>query len=225
MFFLLFLFFSIPTQALETSYIKFQEPQGWSCNQENTAWLCRSLDKVEKKESFLVIKAKLAGRSDNLQTFFNSLSTPMPLINSSSKSALSKVYSVNQIKIRNHPWVRSQHLNSTVQNYFTDYLVTVVGDLAIGIELTYHQSRYHKYKVAMDNIVNSIQLVDNIVSRNKKQSNTNQPRKFPEQFDIPNSSQASANKLDINKLLKKTLPYVIIGLVILILSLVFRKKI
>ncbi len=213
------------TFALETSYVRLQEPKGWACQQEQTAWVCRSTNSAETKESFLVIKAKLAGRADNMETFYESLKNPLPLINATGNNALSRVYSAEKISIANKDWVKAVHLNSVSQNYFTEYLVTLVGDLAIGIELNYHQSRYQKYKLTLDEIIKTIRFVDNAASKNNrspldqelqtKSSLTSQP-----DTDLPNWLN-EADKLPPDK---KLITYIAVGLVVIIGFLIIRLK-
>ncbi|MCB9026710.1 MAG: hypothetical protein H6625_10360 [Bdellovibrionaceae bacterium] len=179
MFLHLWIFFSLiyPATALETSFIKIQEPKDWTCERLHAEYVCRSQNPLERKESLLVIKAKLSGRGDNNQSFFESLRRPLTMTSSAGKSGLSTVYSAQKIKIQDHPWVRALHLNSKSANYFTEYLVTVNGDIAISVELTFHQSRYNKYIHQMNEIIKNISLVDNIATQ--RASAANEPRPVP----------------------------------------------
>ncbi|MCB0356225.1 MAG: hypothetical protein KDD40_04420 [Bdellovibrionales bacterium] len=170
----LFLLFSLPANALKTSYLILQEPKNWSCSQQAAEYLCRSLNPLEQKESFLTVKAKLASREDSLQAFYVSLKQPLISSNGVSQNQYSKVYFVKQELINQQYWIHALHLNSNIPNYFTEYLVTLKGDLAIGIELNFHQSRYSKYKDKMIEISNKLQLVENIASRSQKVTNAPQ---------------------------------------------------
>ena len=218
----LYLFLNLKAHSLSTSFINLKEPQGWSCQKMSTEYLCRSNDTLEKKESFLVIKAKLAGRSDNLYSFYENLKQPLPVLNNTGTSALSKVYSVKQETIQGHKWVRALHLNSVTANYFTEYLVTIKGDLAIGIELNYHQSRFNKYKETMNKLVKSIQLVQNIASQQPKLT---APQPIQKNEEAPfitetnNFIDESPTPLSLQKII-----YIGVG-IILILGLLLLKKI
>ncbi len=218
--------FTINAQALETSYLKIKEPYGWSCEQRQAVWLCRSLNKLEKKEAFLIIKAKLAGRTDNNASFYESLRAPLPLANSSGSNAMSKVYSVKKININNQTWVQGQHLNSVAQNYFTEYLVTVSGDLAIGLEFTYHQSRYNKYKGVFDILVKNLTLVDNVASSSPKITMPKQ--KLPTAFSIKaKTPNEKANSIIPTIKISRTmqiLVYIGLGIFIILGAMLIRQK-
>jgi hypothetical protein len=229
--FFLILLIQIQAQALETSYIKIQEPKGWNCTQNESLWICRSQDKIEMKESFLIVKAKLAGRGDDLNSFTESLNSPMP---TSTGGAFSKVYFVKKTQGGGVDWVYGQHLHSVIPNYFTNYLVTVVGDLAIGIELNYHQSKYKKYEFTMNDIINSIQFVDNIAAKNTKIIDTGSSIQKPDSSKnmispIEKSHQFSDSENTENKWSQFVDPkyhkiiYLAVGLIIITASLFFLR--
>ena len=217
----LFLFSFWKAQALETSYIRFQEPQGWSCQKQRSEYLCRSNDPLEKKEAFLVAKAKLSGRGDNLRAFYESLRHPLPMVNATGANGLSKVYSAKQQVIGKHRWIRALHLNALASNYFTEYLVTIKGDLAIGLEFTYHQSRYNKYKTAMDQLVGNLSLVENIASQQPKLSAVKSKPSAPAPFIAENSSLSEAPAKSPNM---QMLIYLGIGILLIFGLLLLTKR-
>lgn len=217
----LFTFFSVllisnSASALETSYLNFLEPPGWKCQQNQSVWLCRSDNPLIAKESFIVVKAKLVGRSDNLKNFYNSLKTPLPLPNATGANALSKVYEVKTTNINNHPWVKGVHLSSVTENYFTEYFVTVAGDLAIGLELHYHQSRYQHYQPISKSIASSLTIIDNIATQKPQPALRIESQKVAQQ--MPSTKDLTMAQQSPMKNKKQLYIFIGLGLAVIVIS-------
>lgn len=214
-----FLTLILQAQALETSYLRFKEPAGWQCEKQMREYMCRSIDPTQKKEAVLILKAKLSGREDNIDSFYESLRRPLAMENSSGKNSVSKVYSVNKVKIDHHTWVRALHYNSKIANYFTEYLVTLNGDLAIGLELTYHQKRYKHYQGTLNEFVKDLTLIENIATRQTSLS-TRGPSLLPKPTLINPPTAIDEPAISTNM---QWIIYIGIGLILIFAFLILRR--
>jgi hypothetical protein len=159
-----FLFFSSAEAKLfRNAYVQFELPDQWDCVIEGTEWVCSSRNKIDAKESIIILTAKEVGAQDSFQIYESYLKTPKQVQLATGKTILSTVKYVKNRKINDHPWVDSLHLGSEISGYYTRYLATIKDKVAILVTLSAHQKYYTKYS---DDYLKAVESLRVVVDRN-----------------------------------------------------------
>lgn len=157
------LFITSLSQAkpFSNAYVSFELPPNWDCTLENTEWICTSLDKKASREAIIILTAKEAGNTDSLSQYEMHLKTPRNVKTRKGQTVQSKVIHVKQKKLKGHTWVDGFHLSSEIPNYYTRYLATVKGGLAILVTFSAHKAHYSAYSNSFFQAINSLKIVAN----------------------------------------------------------------
>ena len=160
----LFLFiFSVPLTAqakrFSNAYISFELPSHWNCKVEGTEWVCGSQYRDKSTQAIIVLTAKESGPMDTFQAYKARLTTPQPIPTASGTPQRSKVLHVRERNIANHGWVDSMHLGSEVADFYTRYLATIEGRLAIVVTFSAHKKYYTQYSSDFLRAIESLRVV------------------------------------------------------------------
>lgn len=155
------LFISSFAQAklFRNAYVSFELPPLWQCHIENTVWICRSKDSKSAREAIIMLTAKEVGPMDSLAQYQNYLRQRKTISDNKGKPIVSTVKHVKSTKISNHNWVDSFHLNSETPNYYTRYLATTKGRIAILVTFSAHTKIYTKYAHQFLKAIQSLRVV------------------------------------------------------------------
>lgn len=146
---------------------------------ENTAWICRySLPKTcasktamktkscrnlkkKTKEAIIILTAKEKGGSDSLGSYQSHLKSPRTIRSRKKTKAQSKVIHVKRVKIGKgkQQWVDGFHLGSEIPYYYTRYLATVKGNIAVLVTFSAHKLHYSKYSKSFFQAIKSLEVV------------------------------------------------------------------
>lgn len=141
------------------AYISFELPDNWNCHLEDTEWICRSQDKVAARQAIIILTAKEVGPTDQLSQYENYLKQPKGIANSKGAPITSKVKHVKQNQINGTVWIDALHLSSEVAGYYTRYLATTKGKIAILVTFSAHQRFYTNYTHQFFKAISSLQVV------------------------------------------------------------------
>lgn len=153
-------------EIFENSYISFELPERWSCEQIDLQWACSPDDPRNKTQAIIVIAAKVAGPEDNLQAFEAHLKRPKMLTTTEGTPVPSKVMHAKPRRIGNQVWVEGLHLSSEVKDFFTLYLATKIQNLSIMVSFSADRRHAANYNADFARTVRSLKLVatQNLVS-------------------------------------------------------------
>ncbi len=163
--FILLTIFILP-QALQARnfknmYISFEIKDNWKCTQESSEFICRSEDPTEAKEAVIILTAKEVGPPDTFAAYSEHLSKP---ISSISKSGAPLTSTVNMPPLErmyaNQKWIDALHVNSEVKNYYTRYLATIKGSIAVLVTFSAHTTLYPKHVTHFNSTIQSLKLAD-----------------------------------------------------------------
>ena len=163
-------------KAFRNSYVSFELPPQWQCYTENTVWLCRHAvskkcmdqksstkacqdQKKKKKEAIIILTAKERGPKDSFPLYLTHLQTPSPHVTSTGKNYKSKIIHAKNVKIQKHKWVDGMHLGGEVPHYYTRYLATIKGNIAILVTFSAHKLFYTKYSSQFFNAIKSLRVI------------------------------------------------------------------
>ncbi|WP_413288522.1 LPXTG cell wall anchor domain-containing protein [Bdellovibrio sp. HCB337] len=148
-------------KVFRNAYISFELPQSWNCSLEQTEWVCRSENTKDAKEAIIILTAKEVGPSDSMQQYEAHLNTPIGINLKTGGSAESKiVYKAKTVQINDQPWIDGLHMSSEVQNYFTRYLATIKGRIAVLVTFSAHKQFYTKYSQDFFKAVMSLRVIE-----------------------------------------------------------------
>lgn len=179
---LVFVFVSIgftpETQAkvFRNSYVSFELPSKWNCYLENTAWICRyaiskkclggksntkscKAQRKKTREAIIILAAKEVGPKDSFKEYYNHLKTPRPIVTKKGKRSKSKIIHVKPISIQKHKWVDGMHLGSEIPHYYTRYVATLKGNIAVLVTFSAHKLYYTKYSSEFFRAIKSLRVL------------------------------------------------------------------
>lgn len=183
-FFLPFLiFFAISSFHSETqakvfrnSYISFELPTKWDCYLENTVWICRYAiskqclgaksnsqtckdQRKKTREAIIILAAKEVGPKDSFKEYYNHLKEPRPIVTKQGKRTTSKVVHVKPISVQKQKWIDGMHLGSEIPHYYTRYLATIKGNIAVIVTFSAHKLYYTKYSADFFKAIKSLRVL------------------------------------------------------------------
>jgi hypothetical protein len=127
--------FSSPVwaEAFHNSYLSFDLPPAWKCDQEGVAWVCEDKSEGDQKSAIIVMAAKVRGTEDRLDSFedFYSITKPLMDGNGVPMGRSSTLEFVRRETIGERTWVHSRQFESELSGYYTDYLATVNDQIVI----------------------------------------------------------------------------------------------
>lgn len=148
-------------KAFRNAYISFELPQSWNCSLEQTEWVCRSENSKEAKEAIIILTAKEVGPTDSIQLYESHLNNPISINLKTGGTADSKiVYKSKNVQINDQSWIDGLHLGSEVPNYFTRYLATIKGRIAVLVTFSAHKQFYTKYSQDFFKAVMSLRVIE-----------------------------------------------------------------
>lgn len=210
------------SQTLETSYLTMQLPQHWNCSLKAGEWVCHDQRQPKVRTAMIVVSAKEAAPEDNLEAYRRFLKQPRRRTLPSGKSMASQVLESGEKVIRGQTWIEGIHLSSELDNYYTHYLATTAGPLAILVSLSAYKGHAAAFKPVFDQAISSLHIKPNpVVSPASIPAPTpvvgTEPR--PTLDDIPSEGLLSQGGR-VNSLIV----LVSLGLVILALVYYFRRR-
>ena len=146
---------SMPSWAekFENIYLSFNLPDGWTCQQEGTEFVCRAPNPSNKNHvAMMIMTAKEPGPDDTLAAYVEHLGKIAP-----AKGA-SVVKPPVQTNLQGTLWIDATLLGSEVPNYYTRYMATVKDNIAVLYTFSVHKSRYQDFAGVSTLAVQTLQI-------------------------------------------------------------------
>ena len=160
---LILLLLGLPLAAqakrFSNTYISFELPNNWNCKLEGTEWVCGSQYRDKSTQAIIVLTAKESGPTDTLQAYKAHLNAPRSILSAKGFPQRSKVLHIRERNLANHGWVDGMHLGSEVTDFYTRYLATVKGRLAIVVTFSAHKKYYTQYSSDFLRAIESLKVV------------------------------------------------------------------
>lgn len=187
-------------KRFSSKYCEFELPSGWECALEGSEYVCQSDNADRKKESIIILAAKIRGEQDTLDEYMAYLKKVKEYNLPGGKRQISEPKNVKLTNINEQQWVDSLHLASEVPGFYTRYLATVKEDLGVAVTFSVTKDLYSTYQPIIDKLISTLR-----VFRQKKadlsgirNGNANDPNYADSTFN-PNS----AMDLQVNKTQKR----------------------
>jgi LPXTG-motif cell wall-anchored protein len=145
-------------KSFSSKYCQFELPPGWECALEGTEYVCQSENADRKKESIIILAAKIRGEQDNLDEYMAYLKKSKEYALPGGKKQISEPKSTSMTRINDHQWVDALHLASEVPGFYTRYLATVKEDLGVAVTFSVGKDQYSAYKPVMDKLASTLRV-------------------------------------------------------------------
>jgi hypothetical protein len=145
-------------KPFSSKYCEFELPPGWECALEGTEWVCQSENADRKKESIIILAAKIRGEQDGLDQYMAYLKKSKEYSLPGGKKQISEPKSTKMSKVNDHQWVDALHLASEVPGFYTRYLATVKEDLGVAVTFSVAKDQYSAYQPVMDKLVSTLRV-------------------------------------------------------------------
>jgi hypothetical protein len=156
---------ALHAKRFSSKYCEFELPAGWDCALEGSEYVCQSENVDRKKESIIILAAKIRGEQDNLDEYMAYLKKSKDYNLPGGKKQVSEPKNVKLTTINDHRWVDALHLASEVPGFYTRYLATVKEDLGVAVTFSVSKDLYSTYQPIMDKLASTLR-----VFRQKKNS-------------------------------------------------------
>jgi hypothetical protein len=149
---------TLHAKRFSSKYCEFELPAGWECALEGSEYVCQSENADRKKESIIILAAKIRGEQDNLDEYMAYLKKTKEYNLPGGKKQISEPKSTKLTRINDHQWVDALHLASEVPGFYTRYLATVKEDLGVAVTFSVSKDLYTTYQPIMDKLVSTLRV-------------------------------------------------------------------
>jgi hypothetical protein len=155
------LFSTAEAKIFKNAYISFEMPDSWDCKAQTPQWTCRSTDPTEAREAAIILVAKEVGPTDTFPLYEAHMNTPQTVSYKNGTTLNSRVvYKAQQNRYNNQTWLDGLHQDGEVKHYFTRYLATIKGPIAVLVTFSAHNRFYSKYSPSFINTINSLKIIE-----------------------------------------------------------------
>ncbi len=222
---------SLEAKVFKNSYIQFSLPPQWDCELKDTAWICRfeipkgcqknsstpiCTEALKKsKEAIIILAAKEASAIDTFETYLKNLTEPRKITSRKGSSTQSAVIHAKSVKIQKEPWVDGMHMSSELPHYYTRYLASIKGKIAVLVTFSAHKNHYTQYSTPFFNTIKTLRVISSQIDKVDKKELGPMVLSYPidipdELFDGMNIEQESTN--DTTSTILFTLAILLTGL-------------
>lgn len=156
------LLFSVVSSAwakrFSSKYCEFELPSGWECALEGSEYVCQSENADRKKESIIILAAKIRGEQDTLPEYMAYLKQPKEYALPGGKKQISESKITKMSSINGQQWVDALHLASEVPGFYTRYLATVKEDLGVAVTFSVSKDLFTQYQPIIDKLVSTLKV-------------------------------------------------------------------
>lgn len=145
-------------KRFSSKYCEFELPSGWECALEGSEYVCQSENADRKKESIIILAAKIRGEQDSIDEYQAYLKKTKEYNLPGGKKQISEPKSTKLSKINEHQWVDALHLASEVPGFYTRYLATVKEDLGVAVTFSVSKDLYTTYQPIIDKLVSTLRV-------------------------------------------------------------------
>lgn len=155
------IFFLLPhakADKFANQFVEFQLPAKWECSLEGAEWVCQSQSTERKRDAIVILAAKLRGDQDTLEQYLSYLKEPKSYTSIKGQPVKSEPKYAKTVKINEHPWVDSLHLESEIPGFYTRYLATVKEDIGVLVTYSINKLKYSDYLNEFEDMVRTLKV-------------------------------------------------------------------
>jgi hypothetical protein len=149
---------SVFAKRFASKYCEFELPPGWECALEGSEYVCQSENADRKKESIIILAAKIRGEQDTLDEYQAYLKKTKEYTLPGDKKQVSEPRSVKMSQVNGQQWVDALHLASEVPGFYTRYLATVKEDLGVAVTFSVTKDLWAQYQPIIDKLVSTLRV-------------------------------------------------------------------
>lgn len=142
-------------------FVEFELPPQWQCNLEGAEWVCQNPQEEKMREAIIVLAAKLKGPQDSLDQYLGHLKANKSFTTFENKPIKSQSKYAKTVKINDHAWVDSLHLEGELPHFYTRYLATIKEDIGVLVTYSIHEDKYQSYLDEFETLVKTLKVYRN----------------------------------------------------------------
>lgn len=177
---------SVEAKRFASKYCEFELPSGWECALEGSEYVCQSENADRKKESIIILAAKVRGEQDNLDEYMAYLKKSKEYNLPGGKKQVSEPKNTKMSRINDQQWVDALHLASEVPGFYTRYLATVKEDLGVAVTFSVTKDLYNEYLPIIEKLISTLRVF-------RQKANTDLSSLRSGKSEDPNFSDATFN--------------------------------
>lgn len=148
----------VHSKRFSSKYCEFELPPGWECALEGSEYVCQSENADRKKESIIILAAKIRGEQDSLDEYMAYLKKTKEYNLPGGKKQVSEPKNTKLSRINDHQWVDALHLASEVPGFYTRYLATVKEDLGVAVTFSVGKDLYSSYLPIIEKMISTLRV-------------------------------------------------------------------
>lgn len=192
---------SVEAKRFASKFCEFELPSGWECALEGSEYVCQSENADRKKESIIILAAKIRGEQDNLDEYMAYLKKTKEYNLPGGKKQVSEPKNTKMSRINDQQWVDALHLASEVPGFYTRYLATVKEDLGVAVTFSVTKDLYNEYLPIIEKLISTLRVF-------RQKANTDLSGLRSGKSEDPNFADATFNPnaamdLQVNKTKKR----------------------
>lgn len=153
----------IPTlgwaDIFRTSYLEFELPTGWKCEQIETSWACRPTSVKELNRATLVLTAKQASPADHPAALRQNLLKRKSITGKKGLRLTPKAQWDRSVSSNGTEWAEALFFNSEIENYFSYYLTASQDSYTVLLNLNYESSLSQAYQPLLGALRPSVRFI------------------------------------------------------------------
>ncbi len=220
---------AIAKKKFVNSYVEFDLPDSWQCNQEGGQHVCQPINPDQRKEAIIVMASKYKGPDDDIKQYQAKLEQKRKVKDIKGKEYDSKKQYLRSTFIQGTMWLDSQHENSEVPGFITRYLATVAKGLGMVLTFSAHKSKFNAYTADFYTMINSLRVRNDIpaepIEGGTDLSKFGSGVAFGPDGKKLADGKAKGLQIDMTGAKDNTIIYLVAGLVVLVaVYLVIRRR-
>lgn len=149
---------TVQAKRFSSKYCEFELPPGWECALEGSEYVCQSENADRKKESIIILAAKIRGEQDSIDEYMAYLKKSKNYNLPGGKTQVSEPVNTKLSRINDHQWVDALHLASEVPGFYTRYMATVKEDLGVAVTFSVTKDLYTTYQPVIDKLISTLRV-------------------------------------------------------------------
>ncbi|MET4485226.1 hypothetical protein [Bradyrhizobium sp. LA7.1] len=127
-------------KTFRNSYIEFEIPAAWDCEQEGVAFVCQEANRKTVDMTAILAAKVVDPQRDTREVFASQLAQPKEWKDLSGGITVSSEVRSGTKCYDGKLWQWAHHYQSELHNYYTDYFVRIEGGIAALVTVSYYRS-------------------------------------------------------------------------------------
>jgi len=130
----------IGVKTFRNSYIEFEIPDAWGCQQEGTAFVCQEAGRPAVSMTAILAAKIVDPQRDNSAVYASELAKRREWKNQNGRVIISSGIRSESRCYGGKIWQWAHHYQSELENYHTEYFIRIEGNVSALVTVSFHRS-------------------------------------------------------------------------------------